>query len=261
MGPRSLRRDLSILFLGVVACGAAQACEPVPGVPATLENGKFCLNFDVGVGGVAAFTLGNDVVLDCKGHRIRDLASTYAGVVVSGSNAVLRNCGFEGFQSAVSVLSTASYFRILDNTFLEPSVYAINSFGTDGLIAGNTISASTSDRHQWLIRTSGIVDIAGNAILNAEAPLSPEYGARYGVSAYYNDGGVISRNVVRNVAPASGEQGIAVHANGGYPIIYRNILVATPGSGDIGMFCYGGDALSRANVVVGYPHLVGDCSL
>lgn len=248
------------LLGGSVVFSFASACEPVPGVPSTLENGKFCLTFDVSISGMPAFTLGKDVVLDCQGHRIKDLGSSYSGVSIQGVNAVIKNCVFEGFRAAITIANTADYPRVLNNTILESPGGAIQSFGRNGLISGNIISARNDvDSHQWLMSTYATTDITHNVILNETAPVVTSYGARYGISSSNNAGGIISRNIVRNVLPAPGKQGLAIHTSLGYEVLYRNLIVAEPGRGDIGMFCSSGNELSVLNTVVGYPNVVGWC--
>jgi hypothetical protein len=160
----------------------------------------------------------------------------------------------------ISVSSDADYFRVEDNLMLSPRTSAIVAFSEEGAISRNVISSDGVDEgHEWLIETYGTADIEDNVILSADAPLTASYGARYGIVTRQNAGGVVARNTIRNVLPAATQQGIAIHADRGYPILYRNVLTAVPGRGDIGMFCYGGAASSTLNTVVGYPHQVGGC--
>jgi hypothetical protein len=248
----------------VLACWpgfASLACEPVTAIPATLNHGVYCLGADVGVGGLPAFRVGDDAVLDCKGHRITELNPTGTALYVDGSNAEIRNCVVEGFQEAIVVLPGSTYYRILGNTVVSARTKAIVGYGNDGLIAGNVMSTKGVDGgHEWLIDTHGIVDVVDNLITSAEAPIAASGGARYGISTSGNSGGVVARNQVRDVLPAAGQQGIGIVATQGYPILYRNVLSAAPGRGDIGLFCYGGAAYSALNAVVGYPNEVGGCT-
>ena len=256
----TLLRVAVATLLAVFAVFGAQACEPVGGVPAQIENGVYCMTFDIGISGGIALTVGEDAVLDCAGHSIIDLGSSYTAISVQGSNVVIRNCIVEGFENGITVSSGADYYRVVGNTIRSPRTKAILAFGGDGAITGNVVSSSGIDGgHQWLIDAYGLADIQGNVILSAEAPATSTYGARYGIRTHSSAGGVVARNVLRNILPSYGNQGIAIHASGGYPVLYRNVMNAVPGRGDIGMFCYGGTALSKLNTVVGYPHEVGDC--
>jgi hypothetical protein len=257
---KGIGTKVSLGLFGCLATFGALACQPVTEVPARLSNGVYCLTFDVGVGGQAAFIVGDDAVLDCDGHRVTDLDSTYTGIDVQGANAVVRNCVVEGFTNAISVSPGADYFRVLDNVILSPRTHGILASAGQGVISGNVVSSSGVDAgHEWLIESQGVTDIADNVILAAEAPVTASSGARYGITTRSNAGGTVARNTVRNVFPSAGNQGIAIHADRGYPLLYRNVMTAGPERGDIGMFCYGGDAFSLLNTVVGYPDVVGGC--
>jgi hypothetical protein len=252
-------RGLLGMFVGLASLGV-MACEPVPSAPALLEGGVYCLTFDVAVGGQAAFKVGDDAVLDCGRHRITELSATGTAIYVDGTNAVVRNCVVEGFTQSIVVLPGSTYYRITGNTVLSARTKAIVGYGDEGLISGNVISTAGVDGgHEWLVDTHGIADVVGNLIVSAKAPAFSSAGARYGISTSSNAGGIVARNLVRDVLPSSGEQGIGIFAAQGYPVLYRNVLSAVPGRGDIGLFCYGGAAYSTLNTVVGYPNEVGGC--
>jgi hypothetical protein len=251
---------LSLAILACLASYGAQACEPVAGYHPRLNNGVYCLTSDIEVSdGYTGIIIDDDVVLDCGGHRITNLGYSAYGISVFGSNVVVRNCVVEGFSTDIMLSPATRYFRIMGNTILSPGSVGISA-GDEGAIMGNVFySAGADGGPRWFIN-AGTADIQDNLIVNGAAQPTAEYGARYGISTFSNNGGVVARNVIRNVVPAYGSQGVAIHAGAGYPVIYRNVMSAPPGRGDAGMYCHDGAALSLLNTVVGYPHEEGSCT-
>jgi hypothetical protein len=257
-----MRQQVFLTFaaLACLASRGAQACEPVPGYHPRLNNGVYCLASDIEVSdGYTGIIIDDDVVLDCGGHRITNLGYSANGIGVYGSNVVVRNCVVEGFSTDIMLSPATRYFRIMGNTILSPGSVGISA-GDEGAIMGNVFySAGADGGPRWFIN-AGTADIQDNLIVNGAAQPTAEYGARYGISTFSNNGGVVARNVIRNVVPAYGSQGVAIHAGAGYPVIYRNVMSAPPGRGDAGMYCHDGAALSLLNTVVGYPHEEGSCT-
>lgn len=248
MIPIALVAALLMLSAGPAVAGT---CTPITSVPQTLGNGSYCLNFDVGVAGQAAFNLQSDAVLDCKGHRIRDLSGgTGYGIRASGSNITIRNCVVSGFREAIVVGDSVAY-RITNNRVegTAATVRGIAVYGSDnGVISNNQIINTVPlTQHYWgIFVNSGTVDVTGNIVSDAIA--APGSGASmYGIHSNYNNGGLIAGNLVRNVIPDTGQQSISVAVQYGRAVLRDNALVNLQG-GDWSYFCYQG----QYQVVGGY---------
>lgn len=231
----------------------AGTCTAISGVPQALSNGSYCLNFDVGVGGQPAFSLGSDAVLDCRGHRIHDLTGgTGSGIVATGHNITIKNCAVSGFREAI-VVSGSNGYRILNNrvegaptTAKGISVYS----SENGLISKNYIlNIAPLRQHYWgIFVNSGTVDLTANTISNAIA-LPGSGASMYGIMSNNNNGGLVADNLLRNVIPDVGQQGISINVSYGRAILRNNMLINEK-SGDISYFCYGGDFKTIDGVVL-----------
>lgn len=244
------------LLAGLAAFGAL-ACEPVSPGPETLTNGVFCLDFDVSVD-ESAFVLGNDSVLDCQGHRIKDSSGyTQNAVVGNGDNIVLRNCVIDGFTTPVYFYGVNSY-RIEDSSFHDARATAIMAIGADGLVSGNTVSYPTRMGGESKgIVIYGIADIIGNTITK-ENSVPGALGEHVGIVSYNSHGGVVAGNIIRDfVGPNPGRRSAAIVVTDD-SVVYRNVLVAAPGLGDLGVACsmY---SVALKNVVVGFPSPYEGC--
>lgn len=229
-----------LLWAGPVVAGT---CTPISSVPQTLSNGSYCLNFDVGVGGQPAFTLQADAVLDCKGHRIYDLTGgTGTGVLATGDNITIKNCVVAGFREPITISGSDGY-RLSNNKVEGTSATSrgIAAYGADnGVISNNRIiNKAPLTQHYWgIFVNSGTVDVIANTVSNAIA--APGSGASmYGIYSNYNNGGLIGGNLIRNVIPDVGQQGISVAVQYGRSILRDNTLVNLKG-GDLSYFCYQG---------------------
>jgi hypothetical protein len=242
------------LLAGFTTFGAG-ACEVVLSFPARLSNGAYCLDGDLGIGDDAAFLLGDDTTLDCRGHRVRDLSSTAFAVIAQGSNIVLRNCVFEGFSVPVFFDGVTNY-SIERNTLRNARDIAVSADGSQGLVKGNVvINTVARDGTFNAIRIYGIADVIGNIVMDSKDSVLGEAEMRTGILSYDNDGGVIASNIVQNTG-RGGVNGWTMLA-GGQSIVYGNVLVAVPGLSDIGLKCYQWGGLRLQNLLVGqqYPYM------
>jgi hypothetical protein len=248
----------ALACIAVVSAFDAIACVPVTEAPAKLDAGVYCLAADIDVyldaeaGETTAFTVGDDATLDCKGHRIVDRSSALRAVLL-GSNSVVRNCVIDGFVNAVS--GSHDYFRIEGNTFRDSRSKAIYTLGRQGLIAGNVVLAPAQGAGgNGMIWTMDLTDIIGNTIRGPADRPDLLDGAAYGISTWYNDGGVVARNTIRNPSPDGA--GGAINLIQGAPVVYRNVMV-TATEGGASLTCES-PGLYLLNVAVGFLHECGD---
>jgi hypothetical protein len=248
----------ALACIAVVSAFDAIACEPVTGAPAKLDAGVYCLAADIDVyldaeaGETTAFKVGDDATLDCKGHRIIDRSSALRAVLL-GSNSAVRNCVIEGFVTAVG--ASHDYFRIERNTFRGSRHRAIETSGRQGLIARNLVFEPVLGAGGGgLIKTMNLVDIVGNTIRGP--PDRPDLldGAAYGISTWYNDGGVVARNTIRN--PSPDQAGTAISLIQGAPVVYRNVMI-TAVEGGASLTCESA-GMYLLNVAVGFVHGCGN---
>jgi hypothetical protein len=244
------------MIAGLAAFGAL-ACEPVTGRPEGLElrNGVYCLTTDVTSNGIVPFKLYADTTLDCAGHRITDASgTTHAAVMTEGDNIVVKNCIIQGFFYQLQ-FGTATNYRIEDNQLLDGRGDAIlvggmsPPYGGQGLIAGNIIRSPVPMEEGWsaIEIFLGIADITGNTVLMGKDPNSATY-TRYGIGT--GEGGVIAHNLVTTVT-SPGEGGMAIDVHGPV-VVYRNVLVATPGSYRSGYICDYGTGPFVQNLTLGF---------
>lgn len=248
---RAVRARTTMAMVSCLWTCGALACElPIANTSATLAGGVYCLDADVSADRIPAFTLGNNTVLDCRGHRIIDsTGATQMGVFASGDNITVKNCAFEGFSFGVFFNGVRNY-SIVRNSFVGARNIAIAASGRHGFVSGNRIRyAPVENSIPAAVRTNGIVDIIDNRITSEGAPVPYE---RDIILSGSNDGGVISGNVIREFftpVPTAGGIGILTDS---YTIVYRNVLSANRGAGDIGVYC-SFNGLALQNLITGYP--------
>lgn len=238
----------------------ANACEPVATAPASLSDGVYCLVGDVTASGAFAFSLGQDVVLDCRGHRITDSAGTGdTGIKASGDNIVVKNCVVDGFLQQLHFDGTTTNYRIIDNVFVNarssPESFAIGVDGRQGLIARNIIRSPSPQTATWtgLYAVGG--DIIGNTLIMGRNSTSNGYN-RYGM---YADDGVVANNIITSVAAGAREFGAALTV-GEQAITYRNVLVTAFSKLQQGMVCYGNPGPRLQNLIIGFsPYISSGC--
>lgn len=245
------RVRLSVGLFATFATFGAWACTPLMPTDTSIGNGVYCLDSDLVVSRNPALTLTSNGVLDCRGHKIKDATSSVGwGVMImgQGDNVVLKNCAFEGFAFPVYSVSISN-LRILNNSFRGTRSVAILAGDMTGLVQGNTFNISGVGGDITAISVNGTVDIIGNTIINEQVPPGSSGGYRtVGIGADTN-GGVISKNVIRNLRAAPGGYGVAISSQSA--VISGNVVVNPPGTGDRGIFC-NGPAKMVSNLVVGF---------
>jgi hypothetical protein len=246
---------LLVLFAPFSGSAFAGTCTPVTSAPQVLAAGSYCLDFDV-ASTQPVFSLGANTTLDCKGHRIRALAGEYYGISASGNNVTIKNCIVEGFRESIIVNGSNNY-RLINNRVQSASTSSrgIAVYGSNnGLIQGNQIVNQVKfSSHYWGIYVNqGSVDLLDNVVSNAIAV--PFTGASmYGIQSSNNPGGVVARNVVRNVIPDSGHQGISIALMYGRAILRDNIVTNALGGSDMPYFCYAGQYYTSNDTTIGAP--------
>jgi hypothetical protein len=258
-GKGSFRARAWLALLAGFTTFGAGACEVVSSFPASLSKGAYCLDSDLGIGDATAFLLGDDTKLDCRGHRIRDLSSTAFAVIAQGNNITLRNCVFEGFSVPVFFDGVTNY-AVEHNTLRNARDIAVSTDGSHGYVKGNVVvNTVASDGTFNAIRIYGIADVIGNIVMDSKDSVVGETDMRTGILSYDNDGGVIASNIVQN-SGRGGVNGWTMLA-GGQSIAYRNVMVAVPGLGDIGLKCYQWGGLRLQNLFVGQQYHYMQCPI
>lgn len=252
-----MKLGLALLVLFPLLPGHALAgtCTPVTSVPQALAEGSYCLGFDV-ASTQPVFSLGSNTTLDCQGHRIRALAGEYYGISASGNNVTIKNCIVEGFRESIIVNGSNNY-RLINNRVQSASTSSrgIAVYGSNnGLIQGNQIVNQVKfSNHYWgIFVNQGSVDLLDNVVSNAIAV--PFTGASmYGIQSSNNPGGFVARNVVRNVIPDAGHQGISIAVMYGRAIFRDNIVTNALGGSDMSYFCYSGQYYTFNDTTIGTP--------
>ena len=248
-------RHALLLLLSLSSFAAAQECQRVTSIPADLGAGNHCLAFDFGVGGTTAIRLRDGARLDCRGHRIRALSTGYDRAIYGvGNDIAVRNCRVSDFGAGIIISGDRA---LIERNRVERAGVAIQITGSNGLVARNVVTDYRPGYSAYGISVDGSVDVLGNAIV---ARNTPEQG-RYGIRMSGLTKGVVARNTVIDVGGPTGIQSIAISTLDGGPAIIRdNVATASPGSGDIPIFCYMVDGtVSVDNLWVGFPHRVGSC--
>lgn len=235
------------------------ACVPIgAGDSLTLQDGVYCLVDDVvlDVNLVAVHMIGN-TTLDCQGHKISDPSGTARwGVKGSGDNVTVKNCVFDGFDVAI-YFAPATNYRIQNNVSINARTSGFWASGSHGLIARNIVRAPASSYNWAGIGARGIVDIIGNTvILGAFTPTDPS-AYRVGISTDHDLGDVVAYNEVQAFAAAD-ETGPGISSSGPGPVIYRNVVVANPGAGRVGIECNGSTVLK--NLIAGLEPAYSYCT-
>lgn len=261
MSGRAVQRALmvSAMFAGLATFDAS-ACEPIA-ERAELRDGVYCLSADVSLDSLP-FYIYDNTTLNCQGRRITDAPAAIGSAVIAwGDNVVVKNCVIDGFHSQLRFMDTTNY-RIEDNLLVNGRSLAINASGSQGLIARNTIR-SPLEGH-WRAVLSRGADIVDNTIIRGKREPSIPPATWSGIHS--SGGGVIAHNLVMAVTnPEEGGQFIASY---GYPlVVYRNVLVATPGSYSVGLLCsdspYDTTEIYLQNVFLGflsYPNTDENCA-
>jgi len=248
------RAAAALLALATAPAAFAEttSCLGVGALPATLTApGHYCLGSDVDVAGddTYAITLnGNDIVLDCNGHRLRSTATTSntIGVYIfnGAMRATVRNCRVEGFGTGIlaeyTMTDAPRVLRIHGN-----HVSRSRGTGIDGRGSG------------ILVEDNQVVDSLGSASRNP-----------VGIVLSGHSGGIATGNVIRNntvtgfkpefPGPSNLSVGIQFSYQQGIQVEGNTVmgLYARTGAGVYGMTGGNGTGNSiRGNTIVTPPPL------
>jgi cysteine-rich repeat protein len=79
----------------------------------------------------------DDVVLDCQGYSITDLATGGSGISVVGDRATVKNCVIDGsWGRGISVSSSSEYYTMRNNELInlpQAGLYVVGDYGTISL--------------------------------------------------------------------------------------------------------------------------------
>lgn len=263
---------LVIVLLGVMRVTPAMAetinCINITSVPIEIsQQGVYCMKQHVSgalMEGSAITVTTNNVVIDCNGYKLGNLAAGPAtnatGIAADGRlNVTVRNCGIRGFRSGVQL--TNGLYRVLDNNFDQNTQVSILVSGDGSAVRGNEVIDTGGSNLTGLTTFAGIqslgdVDIMSNLVDGVSAT-GGSGGTVYGIFTADMDSGAIHGNRVRNLASdGSGARRGIWNQNGNRNTVERNVIVMNGNLllGDAGIRC--GDGLilngaSRENTVLG----------
>jgi hypothetical protein len=247
------RAWLAIALFAWVAWPAAAraettACTVLGALPIAVgAPGNYCLDHDYAQAFdyFAVNITGNDITLDCNGHRLRNTnaANAYPGVDVGGSlsHVVVRNCVIDGFHDGIIFSNGggngARNSIARDNTILHFRQQGIVGWGSSLLIEGNRISQALGDDNGGAIgiylisidaNGSGSV-IRNNTIVDFTPAPSGAANAVAGIWIGNVRNTEISGNTVANLNARTGQCAWAVY--GSDPTGTRvtgNVLLSVP---------------------------------
>lgn len=200
----------------------------IDSLPAQLNTqGTWCmrgnLTTNLDSGGGIQINL-NNVVVDCNGYRIENTSpgNRSMGVWASGNNHVIRNCDVRGY--FVGMIVSGQSNTIEDNRILDSGHVGVQ------------VDPATTIRRNQILRTggdttfeghiAGIVggsDISDNLVDGVFAnPTVNLNGFVSGISTSGN--GVVTRNRIRNLAPAGTGSATGIEADGSAYITYNHIV-------------------------------------
>lgn len=255
-------RFLLVLFACFASFGAL-ACEKIDRIPVdtgpTLQNGVYCLAADVSLDWFESIRLRSNTTLDCQGHRIKDASgnASYAILSQGYDNVVVQNCVFDGFSKSI-YLSDVTNFRLRNNVSINARSEGLSVFRSQGSLRDNVIhSPATAYTWSAIMILDGLVDVVGNTVILGDYTPVVALVPRNGIYLGGQSSGVISDNLITADADAD-EAGAGVVSSSPDFVIYRNQVVATPGSQRTGIVC--GTSTSVQNSVHGFATPYSGCS-
>ena len=223
---KTLHLLAAAVLLASPAVAFAQDCTDITTIPATINtSGKYCLASDFTINSTTAKAItinANDVTLDCRGHMLKNAATsnngTSAGIFTnSHNNVVIEHCRvIGGFQNGIDVIQNQTlgnknyYIQIRDNYVAGPFWHGIRAWGSGIEITGNKVWDIGGQLNQYAIgiRVGGSTAqgafkthiVRDNTVLGTNSP----YSAGYGI---FSDGSIGSAFLDNGVTATTGAPG------------------------------------------------------
>jgi hypothetical protein len=240
---------LALLALSGTAWATTTNCIGIASLPAELLTpGRYCLQKDFDqpfTTGNAISIAGNDVVLDCNGHRIRNshLTSTPNGIgtYTASSRVVVRNCVLEGFYVGIYLgvgSDSDNRDNVIEGNTIDKGRWAgMYVGGSDIRIERNRIIAGRGS-YNGSFRGIELVSFSDNASGNVVRDnliqgVFPEPGAAsvqiVGIEISYTHGTEVTGNVLTGIYAPTNNGTVAIE---GYGVegttISRNVILTPP---------------------------------
>ena len=256
---------------------AAHAAESISQCTGTIETlptvirsrGTWCLRRDLTTAiteGFVVFIDADNVVLDCKGHRIASRVSnrnaeTYGVVAADRNNVTVQNCRVDGFRFGI-LLQDGTGLEASDNHLSRNTLVGIFVVGDNSMIKDNVVFDTGGRDNATGIEGLGNVDIIGNLISGVK-PVATSFNPQpsaVGIASLY-DNPTIAGNRVRGLVKV-GEHSlvIAINAAGvNRANIHDNDVTAAP-DGRYGIFCSDARTVAVHNIINGFETPVFGCA-
>lgn len=247
-----------------------QCTGTIDALPTVIRrSGTWCLARDLTTTiteGFVIFIDADDVVLDCKGHRIAPRimnrnAETYGVIAADQNNVTVRNCRVDGFRFGI-LLQNGAGLEASDNRLNQNTLVGIFVAGDNSLIKGNTVFDTGGRDNTIGIEGLGNVDIIGNLVSGVK-PVATSFNPQpsaVGIASLY-DNPTISGNRVRGLVKA-GEHSLVIAINAAgvdRANIHDNDLTASPGS-RYGVLCSDSRSVAVHNIINGFETPVFGCA-
>ena len=268
-------RSCVLLALLLGACGLAAPAQATPsfdnctgfleldanGTAGISAPGVWCLDHDLTgamapLPGVRIQIVADDVVLDCKGFRVRgDPARPrldYGIRALDHGRLAIRNCVLDGFQTGIQVLWIDQYARDL---LVEDNVLVDNNFAIETQLEGTVMR-----RNRVRGAISGIAVGEGAQAYDNRIDGVTDFG----IAVVWPHGAEVRGNTIRLPADATADTtGIRLFLDGaptGYDRAFVSDNVVVGAANGIGIDCGGPDGRYADNVLNGVATGVVGCS-
>jgi hypothetical protein len=288
--PSTLPRILllaSLLGLAPAGVRAADSYDSCTGfirtLPATITTpGVWCLDANLLTSittGNAIRVAGNDITVDCNGHRLDGsgggVATDAKGIGALGhDNITVRACTIVGFRDGVSLLGeNSATHRVEDNHFISNRFSGMIVAGDGSTVRRNVVRYTGGSLKPsgvaYGIRTIGSVEVREN-IVNGVYPTADAKGVGHarGIYAWQSNGGSIRDNIVRGMVRKGTGSTYGVYALAGNgPKLRGNDItgvakVTEAGllSNSYGVICLEGTGFAQDNFVTGMARSYYGCT-
>ena len=282
---RTLAFAISVSIAIVAMAAPASAAESydsctgfIDAVPTVITTeGTWCLRHDIGTAAsnIHAIDIQNhNVTIDCNDFKLGNVAAgtgtqsigIYADAV---SNITVRRCTIQGFQTGISIGSSApqSGHLIENNRLLLNRVWGILVEGESSIIRRNTVTNTGGNPIAFIdyaiaIETSG--DVIDNVVDGTVAAASFASFTSTGISEH-GEGTLIQGNRVRNLVQKGGGSAYGITLDNTTGVAVRdNYLVQSTSTPGEGILCSalgnGSDARVRDNVIRHYSTGIHLCT-